>query len=346
MENNNKTLFEKIEIPSELDNKVRIGIERAEKELNQNHASISWISVPQKRILYAVSAVILLFGLFIGSAFVSPVMADVASNIPYLGRIFESKDIGQVVSEELKDEGYNVGSISVSYNRKPTISIPLNESEEYINQVKGKVEKIVKDTLYARDYDRFEIKIYSNRNVKRNVSNSSLEISSKTSSLIMDIHKKVEEHGLEFLTLGVRPNEKFVQVDIPSNEERTDELEKIILDVAKGYGMQDYTVKFRKVDLKKQAKSQEWKQIILVLAEELIGNSKYKVDGISYSDSKEPFTLIITSSLNSSNPEAKNSAKELENMINDLINSDVVNEKIKGEPYDILIKSKDGKKIN
>ncbi|CAG9613519.1 hypothetical protein BACCIP111899_02734 [Bacillus rhizoplanae] len=342
MENNSKTLFKKIEIPSELDNKVRIGIERAEKELNKKHGSISRISIPQKRILYAALAVILLFSLFIGSAFVSPVMANVASNIPYLGRIFESKNMDQVVSEKLKDEGYNVGSIGVSYNPKPTISIPLNESEEYINQVEEKVEKIVKDTLYTRDYDRFEIKIYSNRNVEHNVS----DVGPKQTYLTKDIYKKVEEHGLEVLMVGMSPNEKIIHVDIPSNEERTDELEKIILDVAKGYGMQDYTVKFRKVDLKKQAKSQEWAQIIPVLSEGLIGNSKYKVDGIGYSDSKEPFTIIITSSLNSSNPEAKNLAKDIEKMVNDLINSEVVNEKIKGEPYDILIKSKDGKKIN
>lgn len=269
-------------------------------------------------------------------------MTDVDSKIPYLGRIFESKSISSVILEELKNEGYHVDQISVQYSPEPTISIPLNETEEYISQVESDVRKIVKDTLDKRDYDRFEIKIYSNRDIDHNVS----DINSKESSLIKDINKEAEEHGLEILMFGTRPDEKTFQIDISSDEERIDELEKIILDVAKRYGMQDYTVKFHKVDLKQQTKLQEWDKVISVLAEELIGNSNYKVDQISYSNPKELFTLIITLSLDSSNPEAKKSAQDLEKMVNDLINSEVVNEQIKREPYDILIKSKDGKKIN
>ncbi|MFD3449669.1 DUF4030 domain-containing protein [Microbacteriaceae bacterium 4G12] len=342
MQNRSKKLFEEIEIPSELDNKVQIGIERAEKELNKKHHSFSWISTPRNRITYVTSAAILLFSLFIGSAFFSPVMADVASKIPYLGKIFESKSIGSVVFEKLKDKGYNVGQISVQYSPKPTISIPLNQSEESIRPVQEEVRKIVKDILHARDYDAFEIKIYRNRNDNHNVSSTSL----KESNLTMEVYQKLEEQGLKILILGTQPNKKTFYANILSDEKREDEIEKIILDVAKRYGMQDYTVKFSKVDMNQQTKSQEWGPIITALAEKLIGNSQYKVKQVGYSNQKEIFTLVITSSLDSSNPEAKKLAQELEKMVNDLIKSEVVNEKIKSEPYDILIESKDGKKIN
>lgn len=56
-----------------------------------------------KKIIYGSSAAVLLFGLFVGSAFVSPVMAEVVAKIPYLGQLVASKSIGVAITDELEE---------------------------------------------------------------------------------------------------------------------------------------------------------------------------------------------------------------------------------------------------
>jgi hypothetical protein len=65
------------------------------------------LSIPNKRVslirklAYSGIALAVLFGLLIGSAFVSPTMAKVISNIPYLGLIFQSKSVDTLIYDEL-----------------------------------------------------------------------------------------------------------------------------------------------------------------------------------------------------------------------------------------------------
>lgn len=342
MENDIKKLFGEIEIPSELDSKVQIGIENAEKEQNENSHFISNQSIRKKKLIYATSAAILLFSVFISLTFISPTMANVASKIPYLGRIFELKSIGSTVSEELENEGYKVGQISIQYKPEPLISIPLKGTEDYLKQSKNNVTQIVQDSLAARGYDNFKIKIYREQEVVQPSPNNS----SKESSLIKDIYKKAEEQGLKILMFQVRPDEKVLTVEIPKEEERLKELEDIILSTALTYGMEDYNVKFRKIDIEKQHQIHEWDSVISLLSEALIGNSDYKVKEISYSNSKDIFNIIITSSLNSSNSEDKKSAQDVQQMVQDLIQSEINNGKIQKQSYEIVIQNVNGERIN
>lgn len=81
----------------------------------------------RKKIIYSLSAAAVGFGLFMGSAIVSPAMAKVASNIPLVGNFFnDSKDEGlriagqkgltQVIEQTSKDNGITLTMNEVFYD--------------------------------------------------------------------------------------------------------------------------------------------------------------------------------------------------------------------------------------
>lgn len=69
----------------------------------------------QKKLLYTSLATCLLAALFIGSTFVSPAMAQVASKIPYLGKLFEPEPITDIIFDTLEKQNYKVSSVGTVY---------------------------------------------------------------------------------------------------------------------------------------------------------------------------------------------------------------------------------------
>lgn len=57
----------------------------------------------------------MMVGLFISTAFISPAMATIASQIPYLNQIFHSDSILDSVSQIIDEEGIQVSSSGVRY---------------------------------------------------------------------------------------------------------------------------------------------------------------------------------------------------------------------------------------
>ncbi|MBT2641560.1 DUF4179 domain-containing protein [Bacillus sp. ISL-41] len=115
------------------------------------------IKKPKKRIvMYAVSAAVVGFGLFIGSAMVSPAMAKVASNIPIVGTFFNDigdeglkiagqKGLTQVVDQTAKDNGvtltinevfYDGTRLTLGYTQESIL--PLGELERPVIKADGK----------------------------------------------------------------------------------------------------------------------------------------------------------------------------------------------------------------
>lgn len=112
---------------------------------------------PKKRVvLYTVSAAVVGFGLFIGSAMISPAMAKVASNIPVVGTFFNDvgdeglkiagvKGLTQVVDKTAKDNGitltinevfYDGTRLTLGYTQESIL--PLGELERPVIKVDGR----------------------------------------------------------------------------------------------------------------------------------------------------------------------------------------------------------------
>lgn len=112
---------------------------------------------PKKRILmYSMSAAVVGFGLFIGSAMISPAMAKVASHIPIVGTFFNDvgdeglkvagqKGLTQFVDQSAKDNGITLTINEIFYDgTRLTIGftqeslLPLGEMERPVIEVDGK----------------------------------------------------------------------------------------------------------------------------------------------------------------------------------------------------------------
>lgn len=114
------------EFQKEMD-KIQVPMEKLDMII-ENTIKENKIKKPlRKKIIYSLSAAAVGFGLFMGSAIVSPTMAKVASNIPLVGNFFnDSKDEGlriagqkgltQVIEQTSKDNGITLTMNEVFYD--------------------------------------------------------------------------------------------------------------------------------------------------------------------------------------------------------------------------------------
>ncbi|MED1865859.1 DUF4030 domain-containing protein [Fictibacillus nanhaiensis] len=297
----------------------------------------------KNKFIYYISASVLLFALFIGSAFVSPAMAKVASKLPYLGQFFESKDIVMVMSEEFLEKGYNVGSVGVSYQGKKEVLIVIEGSASYFNKVKVDVESTALSILKSRDYDAYSVVVSKYESDKDEITPEQEERIKKESELFTALDGVFKKYQLAGLSLNA--DKKVVDIEIPDTDTRMSEIEQKVQSVLKTKTDETYTVKFKKVNMNKRDQDRRWAEILGLVGDELMGKKVYKVTGLGYSVYPSP-EIIFKTSLKKSDPEAKKHAKELEKVIGEYLATEKMQAKVKGDSYKITIRSKDYKKIN
>ncbi|WP_445505990.1 DUF4030 domain-containing protein [Niallia sp. 03190] len=307
-----------------------------------------------KKVFYISSAAVLLFSLFIGSAFVSPVMAKVAAKIPYLGQIFEPKaSISETISKELRAEGYNTSVIGVIYPEKK-LYITIYGSKEYYDSVKNDVKKIAKNILLSKDYDAYTLQIRrdngkdSRRLMETKMSEQEQKEFEKTTKEFNIIHPVIQKE-LAARNFNVASSMSYdpqtIILYIPNTENRTEELKQVVNDIFKRYKMEHVSLSIKKVDMVKRDQEKRLIDILHIIEEDLMGKKEYKVHMLGYSVHLKPQILVYTT-LSSSDKNAKEFGKQLEKVIDDFLSSDSIKEKVKNDPYEIKIYSKNNQRIN
>nr|WP_259549634.1 DUF4030 domain-containing protein [Heyndrickxia oleronia] len=297
-----------------------------------------------KKIVYFSGAAIILCCLFISSAFVSPAMAKVVSKVPYLGQIFESKDVITVIDEKLREKGYNISSIGIGYQPKKTIEVSL-KGEDYFNEVKDDIKKIIMATLKSKGYDAYLVRV--NKMVPKNdyVLNKK-EIEEK-STLENEVIKKLKHLDYTFNMVQVDPVEKKIFINIEGSEKYfksiQDSVEKTALEVANANKYKGYRISAMRTTVK-VTKVDKGAQIIPTIAEGLMSKKEYKVTGVSYKS--KPLTFIIRTSILSSDPTAKTLGTEIETIIVEFLASKKISSILDNESYEIIVNGKDNEKIN
>jgi len=132
---------------------------------------------------------------------------------------------------------------------------------------------------------------------------------------------------------------------MPDTDTRMSEIEQQVQSAIKTKTDETYTVKFKKVNMKKRDQDRRWAEILGLVGDELMGKKVYKVTGLGYSVYPSP-EIIFKTSLKESDPEGKKHAKELEKVIEEYLATEKMQAKVKGDSYKITIRSKDYKKIN
>ncbi|WP_445486562.1 DUF4179 domain-containing protein [Niallia sp. 03133] len=112
-----------------------------------------------KKLLISAITFAAVITLFIVSTFVSPVMAKVASNIPFINLLFESEQpLQKEITKILDEKGYKWSGVGISIPEK-VIDVRINGSEEYFKKVKPKVEETIREVLSSRKYDAYKIQV-------------------------------------------------------------------------------------------------------------------------------------------------------------------------------------------
>ncbi|KOR80616.1 hypothetical protein AM232_20755 [Bacillus sp. FJAT-21352] len=349
----NSDLMWKTKQKQELKNRILTDIENLESQERNKHpillTRIKKVSLIRK-LSYSSIALIILFGLFISSAFVSPAMAKVASKIPYLGQIFENKNnIVLLISEELRAKGYKKTGVGVSFPKKE-IEIAIQGSEKYFDDVKSDVDDITKDILKSKGYDAYTVKIsrytervdvpHSEEDKKQFKKQEKLRKINR--EILLSLDKASEKYKL--LGIGILA-QKIVEVEIPDTEKRTDEIEQYVQNIIQLKTNDQYTVKFKKVNMKKREQEGRWSDILDTVSEDLLGKKDYNVRMVGYSVHPEPeIQMFIT--LSRSDENAKAFAQQLEKIIDDFLQSEQMKSRVKNDPYHITIFDKDDKIIN
>lgn len=296
-----------------------------------------------KKASYSTVAAAVLFFLFIGSAFVSPTMAEVASKLPFLSQIFESKPIFQIVAEELQKE-YEVDAIGMSYNPKKEFTVAVTGSEDYYDRVNEEIEERVEDILASRGYDAFAINVYHQEPPHTNTPEQEHD-EQMTRELLTTVQEGLKGYDFEITSFGGSYTEerKTLSLEIPSTETRTSEIEDIVNSLLTEKGMDKVEISFNKIQMEKREQEGRWQPIITTIGEGLIGRKEFKVKGIGYSNHPSPMTVFVTLTVPASDKEAKELAAETEKTVNEFIQSDEAKGAVQNDPYKIVIYSKDKK---
>ncbi|MEE3897248.1 DUF4030 domain-containing protein [Priestia megaterium] len=304
-----------------------------------------------RNIMYSGIAVVILSGVFISSAFVSPAMAQVVAKIPYLGQLFSTEPLGDEIVNTVRQKGYNINGASISLQgSKNSIEVHVVGSEAYYNEVKGDIERIVSDIIQKRNYDTYTFKV--TREVPDVEEKEELSAEEKkVQNIAEDLGDTLFSSNYSILELGTSMNRDkegkvhpTVHLQIPNTERRIEEIKGVINKVLTQNDAKGMPIEIQKVDMKKSEQRMRWGDIADDVGEDLIGKEKYHVKTVGSSVHPDP-EVSINTSLGHSNDD-KAFAKELEKVIKQFLATKKMKKKIKGDSYQIIIYGKGDKKLN
>ncbi|MBP2080182.1 DUF4179 domain-containing protein [Oceanobacillus polygoni] len=334
----------------EIDDRIKDGVQQnirnadvIQPEKKQRH-SIA------KKISYITAACLVLFGLFIGSSFVSPAMAEVASKIPFLNKIFNQEPIYQVLTEELEDKGYDISGLSYSTQDK-TYSVTVGGSEEYYNQVREEIQKVTEDIVSSRGYNDFKVV------VEKDDPANDLEYPEDFDLLfdaLEEVLPKLQQKGYKVLgNYGMGHSSPYAKeimltLAIEDTEKRTDEIERAIIEGAKKQNIKrDVTINFQPISDQKWEIESEWaSNVIPVILEGMLNKKEYKTNLVTHSYEKDTMNIFVTTTIDMSDNEAPELANKIELTIQEFLESDELKDIVGDTPFKVVVRDKYSRSIN
>ncbi|WP_165767983.1 DUF4030 domain-containing protein [Virgibacillus indicus] len=352
MSNKIKHEIETIEIPGELHDRAKQGVKQSKAEM-----SLSKRLIGNRAVTFS-TAVIIVFSLLIGSTFVSPTMSAILAKVPFLSNITASEPIEKVMTEELNELGFKVHRVDESPYPKKIMYVAIDGTETYYEDVKSEVKKEAEDILQAHSYDAFSVKterynrdeeIVTEDEMMEDLSEETKQYVNESNILMEEIHQKFEEKGFSIPTFGVRHNQydHYVTVDVPDTEKRTAEIKQIIRQVIDSKDFGEFDIKLNIFN--KERKELEMaisSKVISPLHEGLRARKEFHTKGMAYSFHPLPLQIIVKTTIDSSDKDAKEIAEEIETTVEEFLATEEIQKVMKDEPYKIIVRSSDQKKIN
>lgn len=344
MDNQFRKELESIEIPKELNDRVIEGFMQAEKEMH-SASSKKQIKKINKKILIWVAAAVMFVGLFIGSTFISPVMAKIASRIPMFNTILNRGPIGDALIEYLMEQGFSItGASQINDSKEMSILI---DHKQYSTQ-KDEVKKVAEQYLYDEGYSNLNIKVKKSSGEETIIKNAK-EYPLENTDFIIEITKKMEKAGFDtkYNSIGTKPKPAELTLVIPESDYKTrkSEIIKIVKETGEIFGVGDFKISFKTFTFEERDRNARWENIISSLNELLLIKEEYSVKSFG-SSVEDIVSLYVVLDIPSNNTNAKETAKTVEHDIQQFLSSQDIKKTIQGDRYKIEISSKDNKKLN
>ncbi|RAS77474.1 hypothetical protein A4R27_18705 (plasmid) [Priestia endophytica] len=297
-----------------------------------------------KRVIYSGISFLILIGLLISSAFVSPAMAQIVSKIPYLNSLFESKPLNDEIIEALDKKGYKWDGVGVE-NQSKQVSVMIVGSDEYYDEVKSPVKKLIQDILDGRGYDAYKVQITQSIPYEEPTpeEKEQLEEYNKIYDVVLGVLKRYGYDSLGQVN-DIQPSS--ITFELPNTEQRTEEIKKQVENTLKQNQMGDFSIKVHTYNPQKREREARWSKVVNTISNGLISKKEYKVEMVGYSNKPTAFTISIDTSLSSTDSGAKNTVDKIEKTVQDFLHSKETKQTIGDDAYRIIIYSKDKKKLN
>ncbi|PTX64539.1 uncharacterized protein DUF4030 [Melghirimyces profundicolus] len=245
-----------------------------------------------------------------------------------------------LIEEEVKKA--KKGNTKVSFIPEKTLRIGLDQSKENKDSVR-EVRQIVKKILASRNIDALAIEVNLRGGEKGGPTEEQRQEIEKLHKIEEDIMKELKRNQLSEIRPQIRPYDKTVHMEIPNTETQVKEIKETVIRVLKQKGLGNYTLKAHIYDPELRKKDSQWADVVSDIGNGLMARKEFHVTGIGYSVHPEPTTrVIIRTSLPSFDPDARRLGNKIEHDVDKFLKS----KKMDKEPYIIIVKSKDKKKIN
>ncbi|KAA0549517.1 hypothetical protein FZW96_06320 [Bacillus sp. BGMRC 2118] len=297
----------------------------------------------QFRLAYSFLAAVLALGVFIGSAAVSPVMADVLTKLPFFEKLFASHKNGLPIFPEALDhirykiekEGYSIGTMGYSPQSK-SVEMSLVVSKEQYAEAKEVAINITTQFLKENGLGKIKVSVMRDTIYEYN-------LESETGRLQMELQQVL---GMKsFHDTHILIEKTIVTVSYKKNKDYDqEEIRNIVTGYFKNQTETGYTVTFKTYNHDSYISGETvWSSMFVPLEMGLVNVEEYKFSSISHKYTSEKCTIIIHTKLTKDD---KGTIKELENSIVDFIIKAKVPEKTNNQNYEIIIKGKGNKRLN
>jgi hypothetical protein len=308
----------------------------------------------KKRMTYLSSAAIIVLGLFLGSGLVSPTMANVLSQIPYLDQIYKSMNDTEERKEDVQgfyDDLFNAlvkketGVIDVSMMQKfpsdPPFMVILVDDKRVKNQHEKEFRNTVEKYAQQHNIDKYSLDVKVGELNRVKFSKKEKKIMEMEDKIIRIALEKLKQKGYESKGIGVSSDKKTLTITI---DEPNDTFEKIRNDLKDNiqkaiYEVSDlkYKVIIDRVTQIEKTES-EWYPIFDSIMNETQKNFT-EVRGFAYSFHPQPLQIIIKTTLKKGK-EGKEKAAVIEEYAQSVTEIKRIEMGLEKIPYVIIIRDK------
>ncbi|WP_066307011.1 DUF4030 domain-containing protein [Bacillus sp. FJAT-29814] len=329
----------------EIDKEIK---EQTEKDWNTFRHGLKGRKAVWKLVAAVTVSVAAAFGLFVGSAFVSPAMAQIVSTIPYLGGLFESKPLFEEVKEALDQKQYQYGQLGVSIPEKE-VTVGFEGTAEYYNEVKTPAEELIKDILKKRNNDAYKVRVFHDPDAAKRAAEiyekADKEFDAEANKVTAIVGEVLQKYGYEPNGIGVSSDRRINIEYIPKTETRLDQIKSDILTRLQQEQIKEYKIKFYLIDPNLQEREGRLVPLYLTMTEGLTARTEFKVSGTGYSNNKERFYIEVRTTVSSTDAEQEEVAAKAEQTIKEFLQTEEAKTAVQTDIYEIVILSRDKKTL-